>query len=336
MSSKSSQPSLNRWVKSQSRMAKEAADRVEQQDERDRYLQLERISSCWEETTEELRGERHLVSELKGDCLIPKWNISTNNTVLFTKPRQDSWDLFDSCILPRDQASVLMNAPTRIEEHGAHTLMQLIKFASLSMKCASYRRNQISAEKKVKDLLAQLTEKEKMDQTHVAEMQSLIEEVQSLKNQFTTATEETSKPREIALSEGKKEGFEAGREVGLVEGQKEGFRAGHEQGLNEGKAGRITLEDHEHALSNSRVSIAREFLKSGSFKMAVEIKSADVFNKGYRTCEMQLETLGGFAESFDRSRMDITLDGKLQPYPEEPAPEDDEFSVLLNEIEPDA
>ncbi|KAL2250132.1 UNVERIFIED_CONTAM: hypothetical protein Sindi_2486900 [Sesamum indicum] len=199
-----------------------------------------------------------------------------------------------------------MNAQIRIEEHGAHTLIQMATFyRGLSMKRANYRRKQI------------------------------VTESNKLKGQLAAATEEASKAKEVAFSEGRKEGFEEGREAGLVEGHKEGFRSGHEQGIEEGKAGRITLEEHHQALSSSRVSIARDFLKSNSFKTTVEIKSVDFFNKGYKTFEAQLETLGGFAESFDRCQMDITLDGKLQPYPEEPAPEDDEFSVLLNEIEPD-
>ncbi|KAL2228559.1 UNVERIFIED_CONTAM: hypothetical protein Sindi_1835600 [Sesamum indicum] len=289
-SSKSSLPRVNQWVKSQSRMAKEAAEKAEQQEERECYL---------------------------------RWNISASSSVLYTKPGQDSWDLFDACILPRDQASLLMNAPTRIEEHGAHTLMQMATFfRSLSMKCASYHRNQIAVDPKVGELLAKLPEKERMDQTHVGEMQTLIKEVQKLKSQLAAATEAT----EVAFSKGKKEGFEAGKEAGI---------SGHAQGIEETQAGRITLEEHHQALASSRVSIARDFLKSGSFKTAVEIKPADFFNKGYRTCEAQLETLGGFADSFDRSRMDITLGGKLQPYPKEPAPADNEFSVLLDEIEPD-
>ncbi|KAL2226324.1 UNVERIFIED_CONTAM: hypothetical protein Sindi_1991100 [Sesamum indicum] len=158
-------------------------------------------------------------------------------------------------------------------------------------------------------------------------MQTLIEEVQKLKGQHTAA--------EVAFSDGQKEGFAAGREVGLAEGRKESFKTGHAQGLEEGLAGRITLEEHHQALASSRVPIARDFLKSGTFRTTIEIKSANFFNKGYRTCVAQIETLGGFADSFDRSRLDMTLDGKLQRYPEEPALEDDEFSTLLDEIEPD-
>ncbi|KAL2246025.1 UNVERIFIED_CONTAM: hypothetical protein Sindi_2870700 [Sesamum indicum] len=290
-SSQSSLPRLNRWAKSMSRMTKEAADKAEQQDERDRG---------------ELKGEQAHVSELKGDRLVPKWNISTSSSIFFTEPGEDSWDIYDFGILPRDQGSL------------AATFLR-----GLSMKCMSYRWNHMVSDKKVKDLSAQLAERDRIDRVHVEEMQTLAEEIQKLKDQLLAV----DKAKEIALSEGRKEGFDAGREVGLVEG--------HKQGLEEGKAGRITLEEHHQAMTSSRIPTVRDFLKSDTFKTAVEIKSADFFTKGYKTCEAQLEKLGGFSESFDRSQMDITLDGNLQPYPDEPALEDDEFAALRDEIEPD-
>ncbi|KAL2226712.1 UNVERIFIED_CONTAM: hypothetical protein Sindi_2029900 [Sesamum indicum] len=271
----------------------------------------------------ELKGKQSHASELKGDRLVPKWNISTSSSVIFTEPGEDSWDIYDSGILPRDQGSLVMNTPTRIEEYGAHALMQEATFLrGLSMKCTSYRWNHMVSDKKVKDLSPQLAERDRMDRVHVEEMQTLAEKIQKLKDQLSAA----DKAKEIALSEGRKEGFEAGREVELVEG--------HKQGLEEGKAGGITLEEHHQAMTSSRIPTVRNFLKSDMFKTVVEIKSADFFTKGYKTCEAQLEKLGGFSESFDRSQMDITLNG-LQTYPDEPTLEDDDFVALRDKIEPD-
>ncbi|KAL2226433.1 UNVERIFIED_CONTAM: hypothetical protein Sindi_2002000 [Sesamum indicum] len=99
----------------------------------------------------------------------------------------------------------------------------------------------------------------------------------------------------------RKRGLPAGREVGVAQGQKEGFKTGHAQGLEEGQAGRITLEEHHQALASSRVPVARDFLMSATFKTTVELKTADFFNKGYRTCVAQIETLGGFTNFFDHS-----------------------------------
>ncbi|KAL2228772.1 UNVERIFIED_CONTAM: hypothetical protein Sindi_1856900 [Sesamum indicum] len=152
-------------------------------------------------------------------------------------------------------------------------------------------------------------------------MQTLLEEIGGLKKQLA----EAEKAREVALSEGRKEGFEAGREVGLVEGHKKGF--------DEGQTGRISLEEHHQILARSRMAVVRDFLKIDTFTTAVEIKSTDSFAKGNKTCEAQIEKLGGFQESFDRSRMDITLDGDLQPYPTEPNLKEDEFAALREELE---
>ncbi|KAL2251407.1 UNVERIFIED_CONTAM: hypothetical protein Sindi_2263000 [Sesamum indicum] len=275
-SSPSSLPGLNKWAKSMGRMAREAADKAEQQDDRDRYQRLERLSACREEMRE----------------------------------------ICDSGILPRDQGSLVMNTPARIEEYGAHALIQVGTLLwVLSMKCMSYRWNHMVADKKVKELSAELAERDRMDQVHIEEMQTLAEELQKLKDQLSAA----EKAKEVTLLEGQKERFDAGREVGLVEGYK--------QGLEEGKAGRITLEEHRQAMTSSHVPTVRDFLKSDTFKTAVEIKSANFFTKCYKTCEAQLEKLGGFSESFD---------GNLQPYPDEPTLEDDEFAALRDEIEPDA
>ncbi|KAL2243548.1 UNVERIFIED_CONTAM: hypothetical protein Sindi_0472800, partial [Sesamum indicum] len=122
-------------------------------------------------------------------------------------------------------------------------------------------------------------------------------------NQLSAYAAESSKPKEDVFIEGKKEGFAADREVGHVEGQKEGFRA-------------------------------RDFVKSSSFQVVVEIKFVEFFNKGFSTCKAQLNTLGGFAKNFDQELLKPMLYGQLQPYPGEPAPGDDEFLTLLDEIEP--
>ncbi|KAL2246918.1 UNVERIFIED_CONTAM: hypothetical protein Sindi_2544100 [Sesamum indicum] len=84
------------------------------------------------------------------------------------------------------------------------------------------------------------------------------------------------------------------------------------------------------------MSAVRDFLKTDTFTTALEIKSADSFTKGYETCLSQVEKLDGFHESFDRSKLDISLDGDLQPLPPDPELKDDEFMVLRDELEAEA
>ncbi|KAL2249878.1 UNVERIFIED_CONTAM: hypothetical protein Sindi_2461500 [Sesamum indicum] len=235
---------------------------------------------------------------------------------------EDSWELYEAGILPRDQASIVSNTPARLEEYAAHSLMQVGTFLrGLLMRCMSYHWNHMVSKKKVKELSTELEKRDAMDLKHADEMQILLEENQGLKSQLA----EAEKAKEVVLADGKKEGFDAGREVGMVEG--------HKRGLEEGQAGRITVEEHHQILASSRMSTVRDFLKTDTFTTALEIKSADSFAKGYKTCEAQIEKLGGFQESFDRSQLDITLDGKLQPYPAEPDLKDDELAALREELE---
>ncbi|KAL2243572.1 UNVERIFIED_CONTAM: hypothetical protein Sindi_0475200, partial [Sesamum indicum] len=92
--------------------------------------------------------------------------------------------------------------------------------------------------------------------------------------------------------------------------------------------------EHQKLLSSSHLPTARDFVKSSSFEVVVEIKVVEFFNKGFSTCKAQLNTLWGFAKNFDQELLKPMLYGKLQPYPGETAPGDDEFSTLLDEIEP--
>ncbi|KAL2226524.1 UNVERIFIED_CONTAM: hypothetical protein Sindi_2011100, partial [Sesamum indicum] len=271
----SSKPSKSYRSKSLSRMAKEAAVKAEQADERERFLRLEQLASCWEETREALRGDQPHLSEQKGDRVAPRWNNSSSS-ILFSKAGGESFELYDSFTSLRDQSSLVANNPVKVEEYGVHAqLHALTFFRSLSMKCTTYRKNHILSDRK----------------------------------------------------KGRKEGFEAGKEVGLVEGYKKGF--------DEGQASRISLKEHHQILASSRMAVVRDFLKTDTFKTAVDIKSADSFTKGYKTCEAQIEKHGRFQESFNRSQMDITLDGDLQPYPDEPDLEEDKFVASREELEAD-
>ncbi|KAL2226626.1 UNVERIFIED_CONTAM: hypothetical protein Sindi_2021300 [Sesamum indicum] len=305
--------------KSLRKMALEVAEKTSQVEERDRFLRLAQLTSRWEDNKEALRGDQS-----QGDRASPRWD-SSSSSMLFSEAGGESFDLYNSFTSLRDQSSLLMNNPIQIGEYGVHAQLQALTFfRSLSLKCTNYRRSFIISDQKVQDLKAQLAERDRLDLKHADEMLILAEKVKSLEGQLA----EAEKAKEVALAEGTKEGFDAGREVGLVEG--------HKQGLEEGQAGRITIEEHHKIMADSRMSTVRDFLKTNTFTTALEIKSVDSFAKGYKTCEAQIEKLGGFQESFDRSQLDITLDGELQPYLAEPDLKDDEFAALLEELEAEA
>ncbi|KAL2226480.1 UNVERIFIED_CONTAM: hypothetical protein Sindi_2006700 [Sesamum indicum] len=158
-------------------MAKEAAVKAEQADERKRFLWLEQLASCWEETREALRGDQPHPSEQKGDRMAPRWNNSSSS-VLFSKAGGESFELYDSFTSLRDQSSLVANNPVRVEEYGVHAQLQALTFfRSLSIKCTTYRKNNILSDRKVKELQAQLADRDRTDRAHVEEMQTLLEKL---------------------------------------------------------------------------------------------------------------------------------------------------------------
>ncbi|KAL2250248.1 UNVERIFIED_CONTAM: hypothetical protein Sindi_2498500 [Sesamum indicum] len=237
------------------------------------------------------------------------------------KAEGEPFDVYNSLTSLRDQGSLVTTNPVR----------GLTFLRSLSLKCTSYRKNYIKSDKKVQELQARVVELDNQALKHADELLSYAEQIKRLSGELDVARKEREialSERDVALAEGRKEGFDAGREAGLAEG--------HTRGFEEGQSGRILLEEHQKLLANSRMAVVRDFLKTDTFTTALELKTTDSFAKGYKTCEYQIEKLGGFSESFDRGRLDITLDGDLQPYPPDPELKDDEFMVLRAEMEAEA
>ncbi|KAL2231258.1 UNVERIFIED_CONTAM: hypothetical protein Sindi_1720200 [Sesamum indicum] len=335
--------------KSLSRMAREATDKSSQEDERDRFLKLEQLALHWEEARGFAAGSQ---SHPDASRTKPsRWDDSTS-TVLFAEAEGEPFDVYNSLTSLRDQGSLITTNPVRVEQFGAHAMLQvnfyprlplstrthismvlqgLTFLRSLSLKCTSYRKNYIKSDKKVQELQARVVDLDNQALKHADELLSYAEQIKRLSGELDVARKEREiaiSEREVALAEGRKEGFDAGREAGLAEG--------HTRGFEEGQSGRIPLEEHQKLLADSRMAAVRDFLKTDTFTTAFELKSTDSFARGYKTCEYQIEKLGGFQESFDRSRLDITLDGDLQPYPPDPELKDNEFMVLRAEMEAEA
>ncbi|KAL2253356.1 UNVERIFIED_CONTAM: hypothetical protein Sindi_0130300 [Sesamum indicum] len=311
--------------KSLSRMAREAADKCSQEDERERFLKLEQLALHWEEARGFTAGSQSHPTKPT------RWDGSTSS-VLFAEAEGEPFDVYNSLTSLRDQGSLVTTNPVRVEQFGAHAMLQGLTFLrSLSLKCTSYRKNYIKSDKKVQELQARVVELDNQALKHADELLSYAEQIKRLSGELDVARKEREiaiSDRDVALAEGRREGFDAGREAGLAEG--------HMRGFEEGQSGRILLVEHQKLLADSRMAAVRDFLKTDTFTTALELKTTDSFTKGYKTCEYQIEKLGGFQESFDRGRLDITLDGDLQPYPPDPELKDDEFMVLRAEMEAEA
>ncbi|KAL2248678.1 UNVERIFIED_CONTAM: hypothetical protein Sindi_2341500 [Sesamum indicum] len=293
-----------------SRMAKEAADKTGVDEDRDKFFRVAQLAICWEESRAAHRGNQPP----------PKWD-DMSSSALYGEAGNDTFALYNSFVSVRDQGSLVTNSPIRLEEFGAHS-MAMTFLRSLSLKCTHYRRSFIQTDQKVQNLKAQLAERDEADLKHADSMLVLGEKVQKLEAELDAARKEKEillSEKEVALPEAKKEAFDAGREVGLVEG--------HKHGVEEGQAGRVPIEEYQRALADSRMSAVRDFLKADTFMTALEIKSADSFAKGFETFQSQIAKLSGFHESFDRSKLDISLDGDLQPLPADPELKDDELEA---------
>ncbi|KAL2226836.1 UNVERIFIED_CONTAM: hypothetical protein Sindi_2042300 [Sesamum indicum] len=301
-----------------SRMAKEAADKTSVEEDRDKFLRVAQLATCWEDSRAALRG----------NVPPPEWQDMSSSS-LYGEAGGDTFAVYNSFVSVRDQGALVTNSPIRLEEFAAHSMVQATTFLrSLSLKCTHYRRSYIQTDQKVQDLRSQLAERDETERKQEDNLLALGDEVQKLRTELDVAKKEREilrSEQEVALAEAKKEAFDTGREVGLVEG--------HKRAMEEGQAGRIPVEEHQRALASSRMSAVRDFLKTDTFTTALEIKSADSFTKGYETCLSQVEKLGGFHETFDRSKLDISLDGDLQPLPPDPELKDDEFMVLMDELE---
>ncbi|KAL2230316.1 UNVERIFIED_CONTAM: hypothetical protein Sindi_1626000 [Sesamum indicum] len=175
---------------------------------------------------------------------------------------------------------------------------------SLSLKCSGLRQNQLAAERRSRDLRIQLSEITTREREWDKQRSSMEARIKELENHMAS---EVAKARD--------------------DGEKVGFDAGH-------AAGRIAGE-FLNRVWETRLQAARDFLKAPAFESTLEIKAAEFLMRGFDRCKAQVSTLNGFASGFDTTHLDPGLDGNLQPFPEEEAPPvtDDEFAILLDELD---
>ncbi|KAL2248306.1 UNVERIFIED_CONTAM: hypothetical protein Sindi_2682900 [Sesamum indicum] len=274
---------------------------------------LSDISECWRKAREDLRAPNHPMAARVGEKFVPDWNVSPNSSVLGSHSGQESWELYNATCLPFDQAALIQSPFTRLEEHAAHSLIQTANFVrSISLKCAGFRRNQLASERANADMrtkLGEVTARAESSETQRAILESRVKELEE------KMASEISKATEL----GREAGFAAGRSAGKVEGR-EDF---------------LNSDDFATRLREARIQGARDFLKAPAFDTALEIRAADYLVQDFERCKAQVSTLHGYVPNFDLSKLDPGVDGNMQPFPEEDDPPvgEDEFAVLLNEIE---
>ncbi|KAK4429036.1 hypothetical protein Salat_1203600 [Sesamum alatum] len=76
---------------------------------------------------EDFKTSSSWVAEMDGEKLNPDWAIFARSSVLRTLVSQDSFELYKTCCLDRDQGLLAQTSHTRVEEHLAHVLMQRVR-----------------------------------------------------------------------------------------------------------------------------------------------------------------------------------------------------------------
>ncbi|KAL2226078.1 UNVERIFIED_CONTAM: hypothetical protein Sindi_1966500 [Sesamum indicum] len=286
---------------------------------------VDELTAWWRETQKDLQSPSYSPAAMEGERLIPNWAISGQSSVLKTHVGKDSWELYKSTILPRDQALLAPMSYIRVEQNFAHSFSQVSAFGHhLSLKCSYWRHEKMVADKLLEEKSSKLAtcEKEKV-------------ELESQKSELEAQLRELRQKVASSVESAKAEGFSAGRVAGREEYL---FSEEHQHQLevarSQGRDQYLSSDDYKKTLADTRLQGARDFLKSTAFTTAVEAKSADYLIEGFNRCISQIKKLKGFADGFDTNWTDPSLDGNLAAFPEEPPLQhNDEFAVLVEDLE---
>ncbi|KAL2240226.1 UNVERIFIED_CONTAM: hypothetical protein Sindi_0663800, partial [Sesamum indicum] len=197
-------------------------------------------------------------------------------------------------------------------------------FQALSVKFIGIRKRQTETNQKNRKLKPQLKEmraKEKKWEEERVAFEAKAKDQDELRASEVARAEAVAS--ELALAEGKEVGFSAGHAAGRIQGAMEV----REEFLNS-----------EEFTDRARIlwlEGARDFLKTPTFHIAVEIKASTYMNDGFNKCKAHVNCLQAFKEGFNQSCLNPILDENLQPYAPEPLVETEtnEFASLLDEIE---
>ncbi|KAL2237389.1 UNVERIFIED_CONTAM: hypothetical protein Sindi_0930600 [Sesamum indicum] len=256
------------------------------------------FQAAWQRTRDE-RPSSAQRAKMYGEKWIPNWKISKNNSVLQTFAGQDSWEVDKAACLERDQVILAQTSLTSLEEHFAHNMTQAMAFAHhISLQGSMWRHDKILLEAKTVEMEKKILEEQELIESLRAESQ----EKRELASKLKISERELEETKLSALAD-RAAALEAGREQRSAE---------------------------------ARLNGARDFLRSRTFREAVENQASDLMIEGFEKCQGQIQKLDGFAESFDLEQLDVSLDRNLEPYPPGPKPTDEfsEFLPLMNDLPP--
>ncbi|KAL2249811.1 UNVERIFIED_CONTAM: hypothetical protein Sindi_2454800 [Sesamum indicum] len=123
---------------------------------------VDELKFRWKEAQIELLSPSFQSVEMEEEKLIPDWHVSTQSSVLKTLTGHDSWKLFKSSFLPRDQALLTPLSHIRMEQNSAHSISQVEAFShQLSLKCTHWCHEKLADDKLLEEKNSQLVTHEK-------------------------------------------------------------------------------------------------------------------------------------------------------------------------------
>ncbi|KAK4426470.1 hypothetical protein Salat_1415600 [Sesamum alatum] len=252
-------------------------------EEKENTRHLKEMVIWWRQAREELKAPSNRTAEMVGEKLDPSWAISARSSVLHSLVGQDSWELYKACLIERDQAMAFSH--------------------DLSLKCSMFRYQKSVAESKVVDLQKEISEAKQREKDVFDAKAALEAENADLKAQLHRAKEAVQQSMEDVFERGRIDGFSAGEVAGCA------------RGVAEGREVFLCSDEYKKMTATYRLEGARDFLKTPTFKLAVDIQSAHFLNEGFDKYVSQVDYLKGFVNDFVRTRLDPSLDATLQPYP---------------------
>ncbi|KAK4423217.1 hypothetical protein Salat_1904500 [Sesamum alatum] len=163
--------------------------------EEDNTKHLKELVVWWKRAREDLKTPSSKVAEMEGEKLNRDWAISAQGSVLRTHVGQDSFKLFKTCCLDRDQVLLVQTTHTQVEEHLTHVLMQ----------CSMFHHDKLLSRKS----------------TFSNRMLALDAKV-ALDAKLAATVEENKQAVANALEHGRAADFSTGRLAGKTEGLNEG------------------------------------------------------------------------------------------------------------------
>ncbi|KAK6132130.1 hypothetical protein DH2020_034121 [Rehmannia glutinosa] len=236
-----------------------------------------------------------------------------------TRTGEDSLELYQACILPRDQFALGALPDTRLEDIAAHDLMRAANIVhNLTLRGHHWRIRFMEAE-------AHATRLEKEKVAIEAKMRSEYETRLKTLESKLSELETRARDSEASLK------LEREEVVRLAREGQESFSAGQEAGKREA----LNSPAFANRLIEARRKGAQDFKTSHVFDRLVVEKAAEFEVLGFYKCQSQLQKFGGFKPNFDPSKLDPELDGNGEKTSlegvEEENLEDHEFGFLLQD-----